>query len=245
MFDNVNEILLTITVVLGVAAIALRILMRVNRVEWLKRLMTWLLGYVDVFLSALVIALVIRTLVVEPFKIPSSSMEDTLLIGDHLLVNRFLYGIRVPGMKSRPLQLRAPKRGDIVVFIPPQRRDTDFIKRVIGTPGDTVEVRNQKVYVNGAPIDEPYVVHKDTRVFRLAVPLRDNYAKITVPPGKYFMMGDNRDFSDDSRFWHYASVLDFKGKAMIIYWSWDSNPDIAVYDLIHKIRWGRLFRIVR
>jgi signal peptidase I len=207
--------------------------------------MTWLLGYVDVFLSALVIALVIRTLVVEPFKIPSSSMEDTLLIGDHLFVNRFLYGWRVPGLKSRPLSLRQPKRGDIVVFIPPQRRDTDFIKRVVGTPGDKVRIRNQKVWVNGKELVEPYVVHKDRRTFMQASVPRDNMAEFEVPAGRYFMMGDNRDFSDDSRFWGFASVLDFKGKAMIIYWSWDSNPGVPIYDLIHKIRWRRMFRIVR
>jgi len=245
MFDNINEWLLTITVVLGVAAVALRVLMRVNRVEWLKRLMAWSLGYVDVFLSALVIALFIRTLVIEPFKIPSSSMEDTLQIGDHLFVNRFLYGWRVPGMKTRPLALRKPRRGDIVVFIPPQRRDTDFIKRVVGTPGDTIEIRAQKVYVNGQLLVEPYAIHKDKRVLGLAPAGRDTMRKITVPPGKYFMMGDNRDFSDDSRFWGYAELPDLKGKAMIIYWSWDSNPEIPIYDLIHKIRWGRMLRIVR
>lgn len=245
MPDNINEILLTVTVVLAAAAVAFRVLLRVNRVEWLKRLMTWILGYVDVFLSALIIALVIRTLVVEPFKIPSSSMEDTLLVGDHLFVNRFLYGWRVPGMKSRPLALRAPRRGDIVVFIPPQRRDTDFIKRVVGTPGDTLEIRNQKVYVNGLAVVEPFVVHKDRRVLGSAPPGRDQMKKITVPPARYFMMGDNRDFSDDSRFWGFAELPDLKGKAMIIYWSWDSNPEIPIYDLIHKIRWGRMFKVVR
>ena len=250
MFDNINEILLTVAVVLGVSAIALRILLRVNRVEWLKGLMTWLLGYVDVFLSALVIALVIRTLVVEPFKIPSSSMEDTLLVGDHLFVNRFLYGWRVPGVKSRPLALRAPRRGDIVVFIPPLRRDTDFIKRVIGTPGDTVMVRNQVVYVNGKALVEPYVVHKDARtigqrVFGQPSPLRDNMNPRTLKAGDYFMMGDNRDFSDDSRFWGFARIEDFKGKAMIIYFSWNTDPEVPLYDLIHKIRWGRMFRIIQ
>src|SRR5687768_16404855 len=132
MPDNINEILVTVTVGLAVAAIALRLLMKVNRIEWLKRLMTWTLEYVDVGLSALVIALVIRQFVVEPFKIPSSSMENTLLIGDHLFVNRFLYGLKIPYVKARPLAFRSPKRGDIVVFVPPHQRDKDFIKRIVG-----------------------------------------------------------------------------------------------------------------
>lgn len=244
MLDNINEILLTATVVLGVAAIALRVLLRANRVEWLKRLMTWTLEYVDVGLSALVIALVIRSFVVEPFKIPSSSMEDTLLVGDHLFVNRFLYGLRVPPLKFRPLKIRAPRRGDIVVFIPPHQRDKDFIKRVIGTPGDTIEIRDRVVHVNGKPVGEPYVVHKDGAGRRATAP-RDVMPPLTVPQGKYFMMGDNRDRSEDSRYWGLAAELDFKGKAMIIYWSWNPDPEIPSYDLIRKIRWSRMLRVVK
>ena len=163
MFGNINEILLTLTVVLAVAAVGIRILLKVNRLEWLKRFMTWVLEYVDVGLSAILIALFIRAFIVEPFRIPSSSMEDTLLIGDHLFVNRFIYGLRIPLMKKRPLSVREPRRGDIVVFIPPHQRDKDFIKRVIGTPGDKVEIRDQDVFVNGRKLDEPYVVHKDAR----------------------------------------------------------------------------------
>ncbi len=245
MLDNINEILLTATIVLGVLAIALRLLLRANRIEWLKRLLAWLLEYVDVGLSALVIALVIRSFVIEPFKIPSSSMEDTLLIGDHLFVNRFLYGLRIPPIKSRPLALRQPKRGDIIVFIPPHQRDKDFIKRVVGIPGDTVEIRAQQVWVNGQLQTEPFVVHKDaaSSLRRLTSP-RDNMPKIVVPPGKYFMMGDNRDRSEDSRYWGFASLSDIKGKASIIYWSWDPDPAVPLYDLIHKVRWRRLAKLV-
>ena len=261
MFDNVNEWLITVTVALAAAAVALRLLMRVNRVEWLKRMMTWLLGYVDVFLSALVIALVIRSTVIEPFRIPSSSMEDTLLIGDHLFVNRFIYGLRVPFTKSRPLALRQPVRGDIVVFIPPHQRDKDFIKRVVGVPGDVVEIRDQEVYVNGTKLTEPFVVHKDTAALGAAalgaaalgaaagrrsffVP-RDNMKKVPVPPGSYFMMGDNRDRSEDSRYWGFASLADIKGKALLIYFSWNPDPEVAPYDLIHKVRWGRMFHGIK
>ncbi len=245
MLDNVNEVLLTLTVVLVVAAVAIRLLQKVNRVEWLKRIFSWLLGWVDVLLSAIVIALVIRTFVIEPFRIPSSSMEDTLLIGDHLFVNRFIYGLRIPYMKARPLALRQPRRGDIVVFIPPHQRTRDFIKRVIAVPGDTIEIRNQVVYINGARIDEPYVVHKDALRLRGSFPGRDWMGKLKVPLGKYFMMGDNRDRSDDSRFWSYASIEDIKGKALFIYLSWDADPLVPAYNPFRKVRWGRMFRGIR
>jgi len=245
MLDNINEILLTLTVALAVAAVAVRLLLRANRIEWIKRFLTWLLEYVDVGLSALVIALVVRSFVVEPFKIPSSSMEDTLLIGDQLFVNRFIYGMRIPYISSRPLALRKPVRGDIVVFIPPHRRDTDFIKRVIGTPGDTIEIKNQVVSVNGRVIEEPYVRHKEPRILSRLNYRRDNLEKITVPPGKYFMMGDNRDRSEDSRYWGYASLADMKGKAMIIYFSWNHENATPAWNLVEKIRWRRLFRAIR
>ncbi len=240
MFDNINEILLTLTVVLGAAAIALRLLLRVSRIEWIARFLKSLLGYVDVGLSALVIALVIRTFIVEPFKIPSSSMEDTLLIGDHLFVNRFIYGLRLPLIKSRPLALKKPKRGDIVVFIPPHQRGKDFIKRVIGMPGDTVEIRRRTVLVNGKPLAEPYVVHKDEGPAARYYSPRDNMAKAQVPPGKYFLLGDNRDRSEDSRYWGFVPLYDIKGKAMIIYFSWDSNPGDTSFAWLKRIRWKRL-----
>lgn len=240
MLDNINEILLTLTVALGVAAIALRLLLRVSRVEWIARFLKGVLGYVDIGLSALAIALLIRTFVVEPFKIPSSSMENTLLIGDHLFVNRFIYGLRIPYIKSRPLALKEPMRGDIVVFVPPHQRGKDFIKRIIGMPGDTVEIRARRVYINGRAVTEPYVVHKDAgAAARFYVP-RDNMAQITIPAGEYFLLGDNRDRSEDSRYWGFVPLSDIKGKAMIIYFSWDPEPDISSLSLLRKIRWKRL-----
>jgi len=245
MPDNINEILVTVTVVLGVAAVALRALLRVNRVEILKRFMDWALSWVDVLLSALVIALVIRAFVVEPFKIPSSSMEDTLLIGDHLFVNRFLYGIKIPVLDRHVLPLRAPRRGDIVVFIPPHQPDKDFIKRVIGIPGDTVEIVNQELFVNGVRQVEPYVVHKDAGPWRRFAAPRDQMRKLTVPPGKYFMMGDNRDRSEDSRWWGFADFNQMKGNAFLIYFSWDPNPEVPMWDLLHKVRWRRLLNVIR
>lgn len=247
MFDNVNEILLTITVILAASAVAFRLLRRASRVEWIKRFLTWLLEYVDVGLSALVIALVVRSCIVEPFKIPSRSMQYTLLVGDHLFVNRFLYGLRVPGLESRPLMFRTPQRGDVIVFIPPHQRDKDFIKRVIGVPGDRVEINRQAVYVNGKKLKEPYVIHKDPRGFRRLNSVRDDMAMRVVPPKKYFVMGDNRDESEDSRFWDryppheaFVALADIKGKAIFIYFSWNHDPRMPAYNLIKKIRWKRL-----
>lgn len=249
MFDNINEILLTITVALGIAAVALRVLIRTSRVEWIRRFFVWALEYVDVGFSALVIALVVRSAVVEPFKIPSSSMENTLLIGDHLFVNRFLYGQRIPAhfdrflpslKKKRPLALRQPRRGDIVVFVPPHRRNKDFIKRVIGVPGDRIEIRKRAVYINGTKVDEPYVVHRDPEGLGLFERRRDNLTETTVPEGMYFVMGDNRDRSEDSRFWGFVSFRDIKGKAMFIYFSWNSDPEVSAFNPLAKIRWSRL-----
>jgi signal peptidase I len=242
MLDNINEILITLTVALAAAAVALRIVLRIAKIEWVKRGVRWVLEYVDVGLSALVIALVIRTFLVEPFRIPSSSMEDTLLVGDHLFVNRFIYGVRLPGMTSRPLALRSPRRGDIVVFVPPHQRNKDFIKRIIGLPGETVEIRDQRVFINGVPLEEPYVVHKDPRPFGRPLPPRDVLPPRIVPPGKYFLLGDNRDRSEDSRYWGFASLMDIKGKAMFIYLSWDPDPRVPAWHLWSKIRWRRLFR---
>jgi signal peptidase I len=244
VFNNINEILLTATVALAVAAVALRILLRVSRVEWIGRFIKGLLSYVDVGLSALVIALVIRSFVIEPFKIPSSSMEDSLLIGDHLFVNRFIYGLRIPRVKSRPLAFKKPQRGDIIVFVPPHQPGKDFIKRVVGIPGDTVEIRNRRVYINGNPLKEPYTVYKGDSL-RRRYPAQDNMIKITVPRDRYFLLGDNRNRSEDSRIWGFVPLANIKGKAMIIYFSWNSDRGVPAYNLFRKIRWKRLGRRVR
>ncbi len=241
MLDNVNEILVTLTVALAIAAVALRVLLRINKVEWVGRFVNWVLEYVDVGLSAIVIALVIRSFVVEPFRIPSSSMEDTLLIGDQLFVNRFIYGMRLPFTKARPLSVRAPRRGDIIVFVPPQDRTKDFIKRCIGTPGDVLEIKEDQLWVNGKKLDEPYVIHKR---MGMVPDFMRNMKKFTVPPGKYFMMGDNRDLSDDSRRWGFANFEDMKGNALFTFFSWNSDPAIPAWNIFRKIRWGRMFRAI-
>jgi signal peptidase I len=184
-----------------------------------------------------ILALFVRTWVVQAFKIPTGSMENNLLIGDHLLVNKFIYGIQIPGLDGRFLTIREPQRGDIVVFEFPEDRGQsfwkrrDFIKRVIGLPGDTVEIRNKQVFVNDKLLVVPEAVFKDGTLVPGA---RDNLPPVRVPTGHYFMMGDNRDRSYDSRFWGFVSNTEIKGLAFIKYWSWDSNNFLP--------RWGRIGR---
>jgi signal peptidase I len=178
----------------------------------------------EALVVAAILALIIRTFVVQAFKIPSGSMEDTLLIGDHLLVNKFIYGLNIPFSESPILSLRDPERGDVIVFEFPEDKDKsyfqrrDFIKRVIGKPGDTVEVRNKDVYVNGQRYLTPEAVYKDGT---LTAGPRDNMSPVIVPANSYFVMGDNRDRSYDSRFWRFVDRSAIKGLAFIKYWSWD------------------------
>ena len=198
--------------------------------------------YLEAFAVALLIALVVRTLVVQAFKIPSSSMEDTLLIGDHIFVNKFLYGYHVPFTKGRILQLRAPRRGEIIVFVFPEDKSKDFIKRVIGVPGDTIEIRQKRVILNGSPLREDYVRFADGDAIDRFVRLRDNLPPVTVPPGKLFVMGDNRDRSYDSRFWGFVDLDAVIGKAMFIYFSVDWSRGVAwteVWRYPELVRWNR------
>ena len=192
--------------------------------------------YAEALGVALLLALVIRTFVVQAFKIPSGSMLPTLQIGDHILVNKFLYGPRleVPLTQTSLGQLpgiRKPHPGDIIVFVWPKDRSKDFIKRVVATEGQTVEMRNKQVYIDGKPWDDPHATYTAGR----AGP-GDNFGPLTVPPDHVFVMGDNRDQSYDSRFWGPVPVSDIKGKALIIYWSWD-GPD-------RWVRWERIGRLV-
>ncbi|HCR13372.1 MAG TPA: signal peptidase I [Solidesulfovibrio sp.] len=191
-----------------------------------------LLEYLEALAVALVLAFVIRTFVVQAFKIPSGSMLDTLLIGDHLLVNKFLYGTRIPFTDKVILPIEEPADGDVIVFEFPEDTSKDFIKRIIGAPGDVLEMKDKVVYRNGQKLDEPYVKHTDPNIQAR----RDNFGPITVPPGKYFAMGDNRDESYDSRFWGFVDKDKIRGKAWVIYWSWDGPTDI---------RWSRIGNLVR
>jgi signal peptidase I len=192
--------------------------------------------YAESIIIAIILALLIRTFVVQAFKIPSGSMEDTLLIGDHLLVNKFIYGMAIPFTDKRILKIRDPRRGDVIVFEYPEDPSKDFIKRVIGTPGDEVQVINKSVYVNGKIYVNPHEVHKETDLVPLAQNPRDNTKLIKVPADSYFVMGDNRDRSYDSRFWGFVKNEKIKGLAFIKYWSWDSEK--------WRVRWDRIGRLI-
>lgn len=192
--------------------------------------------YSESIIWALILALIIRSCVVQAFKIPSGSMEDTLVIGDHLLVNKFIYGIKIPFTETRMLKIRNPMRGDVVVFEYPVDRSKDFIKRVVGVPGDEIAVREKQVFVNGLPYHNPHEVHKDAQILPPEMSPRDSFGPVRVPAGSYFMMGDNRDRSYDSRFWGFVKDSDLAGKAFIIYWSWDSSS--------LRVRWDRIGRLI-
>jgi signal peptidase I len=192
--------------------------------------------YVEAIVLAVVIAFFVRTFIIQAYKIPSGSMKPTLLIGDHLLVTKFNYGVKLPLLRSMLIPLGEPKRGDIVVFIYPEDRSKDFIKRMVGLPGDTIEVRDKKVFINNLPWNDPYGRHVDSLMIPGAVQPRDNFGPVTVPAGSFFVMGDNRDESYDSRFWGFVKQQDILGKALIIYWSWNSEES--------GVRWSRIGKIL-
>jgi signal peptidase I len=196
--------------------------------------------YAEAIAIAILLALVIRTLIVQAFTIPSGSMMDTLLVGDYILVNKFLYGPEIPLTDLRLPGLREPARGDIIVFKYPQDEKRDFIKRIVATPGDQVQIRGQHVVVNGAPIVEEYVKQADGGIPPSAQPGYCGYAygcePTRVPVDSYFVMGDNRDNSQDSRYWGFVKRDKIKGKAFLIYWSWDSDR--------HWLRWWRLGKYI-
>ena len=186
---------------------------------------------------AILLALFIRTFIVQAFKIPSGSMTETLQIGDHILVNKFLFGIRIPMTGWSVLPIRDPRHLEIIVFRFPEDETKDFIKRVIGLPGDVIEVRDKIVFVNGEAQKEPYIIHRDAAVFPpTSQSPRDNFGPFTVPENAYFVMGDNRDQSYDSRFWGVVTRDKIRGKAFVVYWSWDS--------LQKSIRWKRIGRLI-
>jgi signal peptidase I len=172
---------------------------------------------------------------VQAFKIPSGSMEDTLAIGDHLLVNKFIYGTKVPFSNKRILKIRDPQRGDVIVFEYPEDPSKDFIKRVIGTPGDVVEEKDKQVFVNGKPYLNPHEVHKEKDIIPKEMNPRDTFGPVKVPANSYFVMGDNRDRSYDSRFWGFVSNDKIKGLAFIKYWSWDREKFRPRFGSIGKL----------
>src|SRR3989442_6378613 len=222
--------------------------------------------YFESIVIAVILALFIRTFVVQAFKIPTGSMEENLLIGDHLLVNKFVLGPTETSVERKLLPVGDIKRRDVIVFKYPEEPDRDFIKRVIGLPGETVEVRDKKVYINGAPLDEPYVhflqppsgnseLHEVT-----SFDVRESYKPVTVPPNQYFVMGDNRDNSQDSRYWGFLPRDYIKGKALVIYWSYEGGREdyqegntgdtlrglgSTFAHFFTRTRWDRMFHQIR
>ena len=190
---------------------------------------------VESLLLAVVVALLVRASVVEAFWVPSGSMLPTIQIGDHLFVNKLAYGMHLPFVEQEVTQWRPVRRGDVVVFISPVDRNIDLIKRIIAVAGDTVEIRNKRLFINGQEVPDPNAHFTDNHV-RDNMP-RDRFGPVTVPPGKFFVMGDNRDQSYDSRYWGFADERDVKGQATFIYWSWDSQARWP--------RWARFGHFIR
>jgi signal peptidase I len=192
--------------------------------------------YFESLVVAVILALFVRTFGFQAFKIPTGSMEPNLLVGDHLLVNKFVFGPTLSGLEQTVLPMRTVERGEVLVFKFPEDPERDFIKRVIGLPGETLEYREQRVFINGMPLLEPYAHYQ--------LPLsaedrggdpRVSYGPVTIPPGHYFMMGDNRDDSQDSRYWGFMPATYIKGRALFIYWSFGGPQGTRWSRLLHQI----------
>ena len=195
----------------------------------LKKNVLW--EYLEAAAIAVLLALFIRTFVVQAFKIPSGSMEPTLLIGDHILVSKFIYGVKIPFTEKTLLPISDPQRDDVVVFIYPVDKTKDFIKRVIGLPGETIEIRRGKIYINGTVYDDRFGQYSlGEGKGNPSGGGNNQFGPITVPENQIFVMGDNRDHSYDSRFWGFVPASSVKGKAFIVYWSWP--------------HWKRCFRLI-
>jgi signal peptidase I len=197
--------------------------------------------YVEPIVIAVLIALFVRTFIVQAFKIPSSSMEPTLLVGDYLLVNKFIYGTKIPFVDKKILEIRKPQRGDIVVFIYPKDRSKDFIKRVLGQEGEKVEIVQNKIYINDRLIEDPWGRFSEKPPWARYLPSVERFGPVTVPKDSLFVLGDNRDNSQDSRYWGFVTLDEVKGKASIIYFSLNWNAG----SLLDKVRWVRLGRLIR
>jgi signal peptidase I len=198
--------------------------------------------YFESLVVAVILALFVRTFVFQAFKIPTGSMENNLLVGDHLLVNKMVFAPAATPVDRALLPDKAIERGDVIVFKYPVQPDRDFIKRVIGLPGDRLELKRKRVHINGVPLDEPYARFLELPSADGPVrfgDLREEYGPVTVPPGQYFMMGDNRDNSEDSRYWGFLPAAYVKGEALVIYFS------VGSADGIGGVRWNRLAALVR
>jgi signal peptidase I len=219
--------------------------------------------YLESVVVAVILALFIRTFAVQAFKIPTGSMETNLLIGDHLLVNKMVYSPSLAPLESALLGKKEIRRGHVVVFKFPEDPSRDFIKRVIGLPGETVEIRDKKVFIDGKPIEEPYArfleppLRRDDPEYGLrGESIRDNWGPQVVPEGQLFVLGDNRDNSRDSRFWSFLPRDQVKGRALLVYWSYEASRDEYhrtgygewlrdTVSAFGKTRWERFFHLIR
>jgi signal peptidase I len=219
--------------------------------------------YLESIIVAVILALFIRTFTVQAFKIPTGSMKENLLIGDHLLVNKLVYSPSFGPLEDRIMGKRPIRRGDVVVFKFPEDPTRDFIKRVIGLPGETVEIRNKQVLVDGKPIVEPYVhfieqpLRPDDPEYGLrSDSIRDNWGPQAVPAGQLLVLGDNRDNSRDSRFWGFLPEDQVKGRALLVYWSYEARDDEYrpsgwvewlkdTFSALARTRWSRFFHVIR
>lgn len=219
----------------------------------------WIWEWIKSGLIAFVLFLVIRTFIVEAFRIPTGSMENTLLVGDFLLVNKAIYGAQVPGTGLQLPAFGEPEQGDIVVFVPPHEPDKNFVKRLVGAAGDTLEMRDKVLYLNGEAQVEPYVQHTDASGMAISLPsmlwqrehlvpgvdpetyrpTRDDWGPIVVPEGRIFVLGDNRDDSEDSRYWGFVDTQKLKGQPLFIYYSFDPGM-MRPFPWLTQIRWGRI-----
>mgnify|MGYP002780401154 CR=1 FL=1 len=224
----------------------------------------WMWEWVKAISTAVLLFLIVRTFVVEAFKIPTGSMENTLLVGDFLLVNKAVYGAEIPISHSRLPAFAAPARGDVVVFLPPHDPTKNYVKRIVGLPGDTLQMRDKVLYLNGEPQLEPFVRHidpftdpGDPRMAwqepylaglaedRLGYrPSRDNWGPLVVPPGHFFALGDNRDNSEDSRYWGFLPASSIKGQPILIYYSFQHDPT-RVLPWLTDVRWARIGELIR
>jgi signal peptidase I len=224
----------------------------------------WMWEGIKAVSTAILLFLVIRTFLIEAFKIPTGSMENTLMVGDFLLVNKAVYGAELPGVQSRLPGYADPQRGEVVVFFPPHDPTKNYVKRIVGTPGDTLEMRDKVLYINGERVPEPYTRFVDhfsepsdprmhwqrdylvqgKRDWRSYEPTRDRWGPLVVPPGKFFALGDNRDNSEDSRYWGFLDAESVRGRPMFVYYSFVRNP-LQPFSWVTDVRWSRIGELIR
>lgn len=237
---------------------------RSSRSRGLMHTGRWMWEGVKAVSTAIVLFLVIRTFVVEAFKIPTGSMESTLLVGDFLLVNKAVYGAEMPITHGRIPGVANPSRGDVVVFLPPHDPTKNYVKRIVGVPGDTLEMKDKVLYLNAEPQNEPFAQHidlftdptdprmrwqqdhlvEDARSGATYRPTRDNWGPLVVPPAKYFALGDNRDNSEDSRYWGFLDATAVKGRPIFVYYSFRRDP-LEPFSWLTDVRWRRIGEMIR